>query len=263
MISQELSDLTDMRYVVTHMSPNRPASVMSAQPALPPLTRLWGEVAALASLKRRFPSSRTVARPRAAADGAPLMVIPGFLAGDHSTGVLRQRLAVAGYDVHGWGQGLNLGATQARLDRLAEDVSCFAQRRGGPVLLVGWSLGGLYAREVAKRVPGDVARVVTLGSPFSGNPRANRAWRLYEWINGHPVDKLPIECDLAAKPPVQTVALWSRDDGIVASCSARGLAHEADVAIEVSCSHIGFTFEPQALEAVVAAVRDHRFVEQR
>lgn len=220
-------------------------------PALPPLGRLWREVAALADIKRRFPLG--TAHPKGA--GAPVMVIPGFLATDASTFALRSALATSGYDVHGWGQGSNLGASEARLERLARDVALIAGKREQPVMLVGWSLGGLYAREIAKRAPDHVARVVTLGSPFSGNPRSNRVWWLYEWINGHPVDALPIDCDLSAKPPVPTIALWSRDDGIVASASARGLPHEADAAVEVSCSHIGFTFEPAAITAVIEALR--------
>jgi alpha-beta hydrolase superfamily lysophospholipase len=238
------------------MSSNRPDSVMSASPLLPPLGHLWREMAAMADIRRRVPA-RLMPRSRVPS-GDPVMVIPGFLATDHSTAVLRQRLTTAGYDVHGWGQGLNLGASQARLDRLTEDVSRLARKRGRPALLVGWSMGGLYAREVAKRVPGDVARVVTLGSPFSGDPRANRAWRLYEWINRHRVDELPIQCDIPTKPPVPTLALWSREDGIVACSSARGLPHEADAAIELFCTHIGFTFEPQALDAVIAALKGDR-----
>jgi dienelactone hydrolase len=186
------------------------------------------------------------------------MVVPGFLSTDASTTVLRQRLAEAGYDVHGWGQGLNVGASEARLERLTADVSMLAKRRGRRVRLVGWSLGGLYAREIAKRVPENVARVVTLGSPFSGDPRANRVWWLYEWLNRHPVDRLPIACDLSAKPPVPTIALWSRDDGIVSYSCARGLPHEADATIEVACTHIGFTYEPAALEAVMAALDERR-----
>ena len=225
--------------------------------ALPPLGRLWREVAALADVKRRFPVQLAIG-PDRRNGGAPVMVIPGFLAGDASTAPLRFGLAASGYDVHGWGQGTNLGATEARLERLAGDVALIADRRERPVMLVGWSLGGLYAREIAKRLPDHVARVVTLGSPFSGNPRSNRVWWLYEWINGHPVDALPINCDLSAKPPVPTIALWSRDDGIVASASARGLPHEADEAVELSCSHIGFTFEPAAIAAVIEALREEQ-----
>lgn len=248
-----------MRYVVTIMPFDRnPYVTSSTRGAPPPLGPLWREAMALADFRRRFAWTSQTACAPVVADGAPLMVIPGFLSGDMSTEVLRARLATAGYDVHGWGQGLNIGASEARLVRLAEDVSRLAQRRGEPVRLVGWSLGGLYAREIAKRIPDEVERVVTLGSPFSGDPRANRVWWLYEWINGHPVDDPPIKCDLPTKPPVPTIALWSRDDGIVAAPCARGLPHEADAAIELSCCHIGFTFEPEALEAVVAALGDER-----
>jgi hypothetical protein len=231
---------------------------MNARPALPPLGHLWREAAALANVRRRFTPVRETHALRPARGTAPIMVIPGFLSGDHSTAVLRNRLDRAGYDARGWDQGINLGASEIRLDRLCRDVSHLARRSGESVRLVGWSLGGLYAREVAKRVPKDVTCVVTLGSPFSGDPRANRVWWLYEWINRHPVDALPIACNLSEKPPVPTFALWSRDDGIVASHSARGLPHEADAAIELNCSHIGFTFEPAALEILVDVLRDLR-----
>jgi pimeloyl-ACP methyl ester carboxylesterase len=114
------------------------------------------------------------------------MVIPGFLATDFSTVILRRTLEAAGYRVYGWGLGLNLGARKDLLERLEEQLGRAA--RHGPVSLVGWSLGGLYARELAKLRPSKVARVITLGSPFSGDARANNAWRLYEMINDHKVD---------------------------------------------------------------------------
>ena len=242
------------------MSPGRHQPVTSSlSDTPPPLGPLWREAMAIADVRRRFARAGQPTRAVAVADGPPLMVIPGFLAGDMSTEVLRAHLSQAGYEVHGWGQGINMGASEARLAHLSKDVSRLARRRGRPVRLVGWSLGGLYAREIAKRIPDEVSRVVTLGSPFSGDPRANRVWWLYEWINGHPVDNPPIDCDLPAKPPVPTIALWSRDDGIVAASCARGQPHEADAAIELSCCHIGFTFEPEALEAVVAALSDDRY----
>lgn len=221
---------------------------------LPPLGQLWREARAFADVRRRFAHVRDA--PGRRADGSPVLVIPGFLSSDISTAGLRYALTAAGFASHGWEQGLNLGASAARLDRLATDVSAIARAAGGPVALVGWSLGGLYARETAKRVPDDVSQVVTLGSPFSGDPRGNRVWRLYEWVNGHSVDRLPIEVDLATKPPVHTTALWSRSDGIVAPACARGLPHESDQAVEVGCSHIGFTFEPDAVAAIIAALAD-------
>ena len=150
------------------------------------------------------------------------MVIPGFVANDRTTLGLQRALAAAGYRVTGWGHG----AQQGRHSPTRSSGSPSGSRRfgkGGKVILVGWSLGGVFAREVAKLRPDLVEKVVTLGSPFSGDPRNNNVWRLYEWVAGHPVDEPPIETDLAEKPPVPTLALWSRRDGIVSIRSARGL----------------------------------------
>lgn len=202
-------------------------------------------------VRRRFAPPPAMARR---GDGGPVLVVPGFLASDRATAGLRRALDLAGYSAHGWAQGFNRGATARRLDVLTGRVEALGKRAGRPVALVGWSLGGLYAREVAKRIPDRVSRVVTLGTPFSGDPRANRGWRLYEWLNGHPVDRPPIAGDLAAKPPVRTIALWSRGDGVVPPACARGLPHESDRAMEVRCGHIGFTFEAEAIAAVLEAL---------
>lgn len=230
----------------------RHSSVTLARVAPPPATRLWGELASIARLDRRVPPPRRDRAERHA--GAPVLVIPGFLSTDASTATLRRRLDDAGYAAHGWGMGMNLGATTDRLDRVIDRIGRIADHHGRPVVLIGWSLGGLFAREAAKASPGAVDRVITLGSPFSGDPRANHAWRLYEWINRHPVDRLPFECDLAQKPPVPTIAFWSRRDGIVAEDCARGMAHERDRAVEVGCTHIGFTYDAAAIDAVIGAL---------
>ena len=107
--------------------------------------------------------------------------------------------------MHGWDGGWNLGARADTLDRLKRRLDAIAPDR--PVLLVGWSLGGLFARELARSQPERVRAVVTLASPFSGDPRLNNVWRLYERVAGHPVDAPPIAriCD---KPPVPTLAIW-------------------------------------------------------
>ena len=123
-------------------------------------------------------------------------------------------------------------------------------RAGEPVALVGWSLGGIYAREAAKRVPDAVRMVVTMGSPFSGDIHANNAWRAYHLITGQDVADPPVESDYAAKPPVPTYALWSARDGIVAPRCARGLPGERDRAVALRCSHIGFASSDEAIAAV-------------
>jgi pimeloyl-ACP methyl ester carboxylesterase len=186
-------------------------------------------------------------------DGPPLLVIPGFLATDRSTLGLQRAFGDAGYRTDGWRMGFNSGAKPDTLSRLIERTALFG--KGRPVILVGWSLGGIFAREVAKLRPDLVEKVVTMGTPFSGDPRANNVWRLYELVAGHKVDAPPIEAQLHEKPPVPTIALWSRRDGIVAPASARGRDGERDAAIELSCSHMGFAVSAEAWPAVIEAVR--------
>jgi len=191
---------------------------------------------------------------RGPAGGPKLMVVPGFLATDRTTLGLQRALAAAGYRVAGWGMGLNTGVKPDTLDLLAERIERFGN--GAPVILVGWSLGGIYAREVAKRRPDLAARVVTLASPFSGDPRANNVWRLYELVSGHKVDSPPIEADLKAKPPVPTLAIWSRRDGIVAPACSRGGEAESDRRLELDCTHMGFAVSGSAYPKIIAAIRD-------
>ena len=181
------------------------------------------------------------------------MVIPGFLANDRTTLGLQRAFADAGYRVTGWGLGLNTGVQADTLERIVERIEAFGA--GRPVTLVGWSLGGIYAREAAKLRPDLVDKVVTLGSPFSGDRRNNNVWRLYELVAGHPVDEPPIDADPAVKPPVPTLAVFSRRDGIVAVCAARGEPHESDRRLELDCGHMGFAVSARAYPAIVAAVK--------
>ena len=129
-----------------------------------------------------------------------------------------------------------------------------------PVLVVGWSLGGLFARELARAFPERVSAVVTLGSPFSGDVRANNVWRLYEWVAGHPVDRPPLP-RIPAKPPVPTLAFWSRRDGIIAPASARGAPDETDRAVELASNHMGFGVSRAVTRQVAAETR--RFLAER
>ena len=192
--------------------------------------------------------------PRGPAGGPKLMVIPGFLATDRTTLGLQRAFAAAGFRVTGWGLGLNRGVTERTVDRIAVAIERFGE--GRTVILVGWSLGGLYARVVAQERPDLVDRVVTLGSPFSGDRRRNNnVWRLYERIAGHPVNSPPVDKDPATKPPVPTLAIWSRRDGIVSPAGARGRSGERDAELEVRCSHMGFGVSGKAYPVLVDAVR--------
>ncbi|MEL6529462.1 MAG: alpha/beta fold hydrolase [Pseudomonadota bacterium] len=120
------------------------------------------------------------------------------------------------------------------------------------MILLGWSLGGLYARVLAQRHPDKAAMVVTLGTPFSGDRKANNAWRLYNAINDHTVDAPTLPDDPSVKPPVRTVAVWSANDGVIAPECARGEASERDVEIEVPFRHFAMGSDRRAIEQIVA-----------
>ena len=191
--------------------------------------------------------------PRGPEDGPPAMVIPGFLANDRTTMELRRALARVGWRAHPWLLGTNRGAKKDTMDALAGRIEGIDD--GRPILLVGWSLGGLFAREIACRQPEKIRAVVTLGTPFSGDLKTNTNVReFYEWVAGHDVNQPPFE-RIGKKPPVPTLALWSRKDGIVAPSAARGLVHESDKAVEIDTHHMGFAVYRPALSRVVAEIR--------
>lgn len=189
-------------------------------------------------------------------DGAPVLTLPGFLANDMAMAQMRQTLNAAGFKAKRWKMGFNSGARADIFERLDRRVHHVADSEGRAVHLVGWSLGGVFAREYAKHHPDLVASVITMGSPFSGSRRANNAWRLYELVAGHAVDEPPIPFHPDAKPPVPTYALWSHSDGVVAPASASGNDAERDRAIELACVHMGFAFAPEAAQAVIDCVLD-------
>lgn len=184
--------------------------------------------------------------------GRPVLVIPGFLASDVSTRPLRLGLRQAGFRAHGWKGGRNLGLGADIFDVIDARVRHIG--RGEAVTIVGWSLGGLIAREYAKYAPARVDKVVTLGSPICGDPRQNNnVWRIYELVARHPVDAPPIACNLNEKPPMETIAIWSRRDGIVAADSASA-TDCCDRSIEIGCGHIEMVFAPEAIGAVISAL---------
>ena len=214
----------------------------------PPKARLaWGEARIVGDYVRGRAREADLAR-RYPGNGAPVMLLPGMFAADRKMAMLKRVISKAGYDAHGWEQGRNLPHRLAgSLDRLDAKMAAF----NVPVVLVGWSLGGLIAREYAKRAPERVAAVITLGSPFSGNPRHNHAWRAYEIAARHPIDASPFAASLSAKPPVHTTAIWSPRDGVIPPRAARGLPGERDDAVEVNCGHFGYVCAPDAMEAVL------------
>jgi len=179
-----------------------------------------------------------------------VILLPGFATHPLRMRYMARALEAAGHTVKRWGLGFNFGPTEEVFEVLSRRVEHVHQRYGEKVVLVGWSLGGIFAREVAKRHPGMVEKVVTMGSPFSHTPYSNNAWRFYQVVTGHSVASPPIEARLGEKPPVETVALWSPRDGVIAPRSAAGRAGERDRAVALRCTHLGFSNSAEAIRAV-------------
>ncbi|MGB3752291.1 MAG: alpha/beta fold hydrolase [Parerythrobacter sp.] len=218
----------------------------------PPLMRFAAEAAhALDILKRPF---RTVPVERAAVPRV-VMLLPGFATHPVRMRYMAQQLERAGHTVKRWGMGFNWGPTQDRVEQLEQRIVAISERYDDEVVLVGWSLGGLFARDIAHRIPDRVAKVVTMGSPFSGNPRANNVWRAYQFVTGHRVDAVPIDTKMRIKPPVETVAFWSPRDGIISARCARGQTQERDRAVALRCTHMGFSSSPECIAAVLAELK--------
>ena len=184
-------------------------------------------------------------------DGHPVLVLPGLAANDLTTLPMRTFLKDRGYQALPWQQGLNLGPREGVLDALRERVRSLHRADGQKISLLGWSLGGVYARELAKEMPELVRCVITLGSPFAGPPQATNAWWLFERVSGHPEPDAEMQAALRVAPPVPTTSIFSRTDGIVAwQCSLNPPGPLAEN-IEVHASHIGLGLNPLAMVAIV------------
>jgi len=182
------------------------------------------------------------------------MILPGFATHPLRMRYLARHIERAGHKAKRWGLGFNWGPTERNIAELERRLVEIHARYGVEVVLLGWSLGGLFARELAKRQPALVAKVITMGSPFSGSARANNVWRIYQLVTGHSVDSPPIVTDRSKKPPVETVALWSARDGMVGARSARGRPGERDRAIALRCTHMGFSYAPEAIKAILGEI---------
>src|SRR6201996_393059 len=148
-------------------------------------------------------------------DGHRVLVLPGLAANDLTTLPMRTFLKDRGYQPHPWEQGLNLGPREGVLDALRARVRMLFEIDRKKISLVGWSLGGVYARELAKEMPEMIRCVITLGSPFAGPPTATNAWWLFERVSGHPEPDAAMQAALRVAPPVPTTPIYSRTAGIV------------------------------------------------
>ncbi len=188
-------------------------------------------------------------------DGHPVIVYPGLGASDITTLPLRNFLRDRGYTPYAWKQGFNFGPRQGVLDRCRGQLLEVATRHHERVSLVGWSLGGLYARELAKEQPDHARCVITLGTPFNGHPRATNAWRFYEMVSGQSTHDASLIEQIRGVPPCPTTSIYSKTDGVVAwQCSLNPAAPHTEN-IEVHASHIGMGMNPLALYAIADRLR--------
>ncbi|MEM7287963.1 MAG: alpha/beta hydrolase [Actinomycetota bacterium] len=163
-----------------------------------------------------------------AGDGQPVMVLPAFSVSDRGTWPLRRVLGRLGYDVHGWGLGKNEGMTHESVAALKDRFDALVAELGRPVSLVGWSLGGVFGREVARRRAGQVTSVITLGSPFR-SIEERQGWE---------------------PPPVPTVAVYSKTDALVPWRNASEPEGPLRESVEVAGTHSGLALNPAVIEIV-------------
>jgi pimeloyl-ACP methyl ester carboxylesterase len=242
-------------------------SIMASQalpgPAMPPsgrvqppakalaLTELGRAVFELSTLPLAAPLLATAKR----GDGHPVLVLPGFVTTDLSTTVLRRFLTRIGYDAHAWELGRNLGprAIGWEGEKLIARLEAVHAATGRKVSLVGWSLGGILARQLSRRRPDLVRQVISLGSPFAGDPRATNVWKAYEFMTGQRIGDPDTQAQLRESedaPPVPATAIFSKGDGIVAWQNCLEPPSERTDNIEVYGSHCGLGVNGAVLYAI-------------
>ncbi len=203
-------------------------------------------------------------------EGQPVMVIPGFLATDNSTYILRRYLRKQGFNVYAWDLGRNPGLRDDIYQKLEQRVIELYGQHQEKISLVGWSLGGIYARTLAHRLPEYVRQVVTLGSPFNlAHPKnvseveiSGPILKLYErlnpdiatdaLLNGEPVWELP--------PPVPSTSIYSESDGIAAWRYCIDPINPHTENLRITGSHTGMTHNPMIYYAIaerLAQAIDH------
>lgn len=199
-------------------------------------------------------AARVGSAPMPVGDGHPVVVYPGLAGGAMSTSHLRRFLQKSGFGARDWEHGVNTGPEgefDAWLAALVQHVRDLHEEHGRTVSLVGWSLGGVYAREIAKRYPGSVRQVVTMGTPFGSLGGGNHAGTIYKLVNRATSHFTPeIEARLRECPPVPTTSIYSKTDGIVSWRGCIERRSERSESVEVAASHLGMGTHPEVLRIV-------------
>ena len=226
--------------VQTTFPPALASEALKAPPYSGVIREAWA-VLELPLLLLRFPE--LAFQPRG--HGQPVMVLPGYGAGDGSTALLQGYLRLLGYHVRGWGRGRNGGEVPNLMPRVLKRIASLRRKTGQRVRVIGWSFGGYLAREIARERPDLVDQVITLGTPVVGGPKYTVLARRFDRL-GIDVDAIEAEITLRDRVQLQrpVTAIYSRADAIVswAACIDRQ-ALEVEH-IEVRTTHIGYCFSP-------------------
>lgn len=186
-------------------------------------------------------------------DGHPVMTLPGYRSDDSAMLAMRRYLERWGYHAYPWGLGTNLGVGYQRIDyekRVIARLESIVEKHGETASLVGWSLGGVIAREVTKRRPDLVRQIITLGSPLADAPEATTVFRIMRHTSAEEVtnEVLSVMRQVATPlPDVRCICIYSDSDGIVSPQIARDLVSPNVENIRVSSSHFGMGVNPVIL----------------
>lgn len=218
----------------------------------PPLFWLLTEGSrAIAELGFSIPYRRFLAGQNEG-DGHPVLVLPGFLSTDMSTGPMRRFIQKLGYTPYGWELGRNT-ADASFVDALEERVESLYDYHQEAITVIGWSLGGVYARQLGKALPDKIRQIVTLGSPFAGIQEPNNVAWIYNLISkGDRIRRVDPELfdDIPLPAPVPTTAVYTKEDGIVPWYLCMEEEDEIHQNVQVRGSHFGLGVNPTVLEII-------------
>ena len=194
-------------------------------------------------------------------DGHPVLVIPGFMGSGFSTKLLRKFINKIGYRAYDWGLDRNL-ANFADVEFLELKIDELFAKHGKKVTLIGWSLGGVYARQMAKAKKEKIRQVITMGSPFNGANKPNNARWLYDRVKareGTPEIDQETLADLPCPAPVPTTAIYSKEDGVIPwQVCMEQVEDDIHQNILIHGSHLGFGVNPSVFYIIADRLLLHR-----